>query len=691
MAIVIIPVLVLLVLELSLRMVGSGYPAGALRQAEWKSQKVCYNNYQFGWRFWPPAIARESEPLFFTAKKPPKTYRIFVLGGSAALGTPEPAYAFSRYLEIMLEHQYPQVNFEVINTAITAINSHVVLPIARACAPHDGDLFIVYLGNNEVIGPYGAGTIFAGLAENMSYIRLDKAVQHTRLGQLLKGLMQNNDPVAWEWGGLKMFMKNLIRKDNEKLQVVYKHYQRNLQDIIHAVRPQGAAVILCSVGSNLKDNAPFASLHRPDLTEAQKQQWQSHYRQAIADETAGKMELALAGYLAAGDIDDTNADLHFRMARTYEQMSDHEKAKRHYILAREYDTLRLRADHQINQIVQAVAATHKGNGVYFVDAVQAFAKNSPHQIPGEELFYEHVHLNSKGNYILAGTVFEQIEKILPESIKHQRADIDSLTEQQCAHDLAYTQWDRYQITAKLLNEFIKKAPFTSRLYNDDQIQALEQAVSNLKTSLDDAALQASRQQYLQALEKSPDDWWLHWKFALLLAEGLKNPREAAGQYQIVTELLPLSYLSHAKYGLALSNLGRYDEAIASNQQALKLKSTCVDAHHILGIANEAKGQVDQAMAHFTAEVRLRPDRAQGYNRLAILQEEQRNTTEAENTYRRGLLFSPDDLSLHFNLARLLLKQKRFEEAEDTLNTALTFHPKSFQLQMLLDSVKKANR
>ncbi len=35
------------------------------------------------------------------------TYRIFVLGESAAMGDPDPAYAFSRYLEVMLRQRYP--------------------------------------------------------------------------------------------------------------------------------------------------------------------------------------------------------------------------------------------------------------------------------------------------------------------------------------------------------------------------------------------------------------------------------------------------------------------------------------------------------------------------------------------------------------------------------------------------------
>ena len=82
----------------------------------------------------------------------------------------------------MLRRKYPGINFEVINTAMPAINSHVALEIAKDCAKHKGDLFLVYLGNNEVIGPYEAGTVFAPLRSSLSFIHFDKALKSIRSG-----------------------------------------------------------------------------------------------------------------------------------------------------------------------------------------------------------------------------------------------------------------------------------------------------------------------------------------------------------------------------------------------------------------------------------------------------------------------------------------------------------------------------
>ena len=108
-----------------------------------------------------PAVGLPRTPIpAILAAKPAGKVRIFVLGGSAAMGTPDPSFNFGQILGVMLREQYPGVQFEVVNGAMTAINSYVVREIARDCAAREPDLFVVYMGNNEVIGPYGPGTVF---------------------------------------------------------------------------------------------------------------------------------------------------------------------------------------------------------------------------------------------------------------------------------------------------------------------------------------------------------------------------------------------------------------------------------------------------------------------------------------------------------------------------------------------------
>src|SRR3974390_2119355 len=182
---VLLPLLVVLGVELGLRLAGYGFPTSFFQPLRIGTNDCLVENEKFGLRFFPPELARSPSPVVMEAKKPLDVYRIFLLGESAALGDPRPAYGVARYLEMLLHERYPATRFEVICGAVTAINSHAVLPIARECARHEGDLWIVYMGNNEMIGPFGATTVFGTQSPPLAYVRFSLALQRTRLGQWL--------------------------------------------------------------------------------------------------------------------------------------------------------------------------------------------------------------------------------------------------------------------------------------------------------------------------------------------------------------------------------------------------------------------------------------------------------------------------------------------------------------------------
>ncbi len=151
-------------------------------------------------------MARIPEPICLPQTKGTNTVRIVVFGESAALGDPQPRFGLPRMLQAMLELRYPGTHFEVVNAAIVAINSNVILPIARDCANVDADIWVVYMGNNEVVGPFGAGTVFGQQAPPLPLIRASLALKTTRIGQLIDDLRQKvqkppPDKSEWGWHG----------------------------------------------------------------------------------------------------------------------------------------------------------------------------------------------------------------------------------------------------------------------------------------------------------------------------------------------------------------------------------------------------------------------------------------------------------------------------------------------------------
>jgi tetratricopeptide (TPR) repeat protein len=683
----------LLLAEFSLRIAGYGFSPHAIINCQLNDADAYCDNVKFGWRFFYKNIARESEPFIFPAQKPENTYRIFILGASAAQGTPEPAFSFGRILRTMLEEKYPEVNFEIINTAMTAINSHVVLKIAKDSARYDPDLFIVYLGNNEVSGPYGAGTIHTLPLTSLPLIRLVIAIKATRMGQLLTRLAdsvgaQKNTPK--EWLGLTMFLNKQVRANTPSLEAVYRNFKRNLKDIRQIALKSPGKMIFCTVGSNLKDSPPFASLHRPNLTQAETKKWNDIYTHGAEFELKGDYSNAVENYLKAAMIDNNYADLHFRMGRCYWALAEYEKAREKYIRARDLDTLRFRADTRINNIIRDVASGRTAEGIDLIDTTELFERNSPHAVPGSELFYEHVHLNFKGNYVLAKTIFEQVEKILPQQLaKLQQADKHQiLTEDDCARRLACTGWDRYRIADKVLNGFIKTPPFTNQLYHQRRLIQMEQNVDVLKNYLAPDALQNAALQYRQAIQKSPSDWRLHWNYGKLLTEGLKDYKAAAEQACLVRKYLPHSYLTNTALGAVSRGLGDIDKAIAQYIEAIKIKPTCIEAHYYLAQAYHKQGRIDESIEYYSKTLRLHPTHITAYNELVEILYSQGNIDQGIEVCRKALLFAPDSAILHCNLGVMLDKKGNTTEAVKELNIAIKIDPNSPNISTVLEAISK---
>jgi len=682
--------LLVLLVELGLRIGGYGFPTSAVVKYEKNGREALCDNYKFSWRFFPPTIAREFDPFIFPAKKGKNTYRIFIFGSSPAQGVPDGAFGFGRILQVMLREKYPGVTFEVINTAITAINSHVVLEIAKDCAKYQADLFVVYMGNNEVVGPYGPGTLFTPISSSLSFIRLGIAFNTTKIGQLLSnliGLVGSKSDVPKEWGGLEMFLGNQVRHDDPRLKDVYRHFRENLLDIARTAGKNNSSVIFSTVGCNLKDSPPFASQHRSDMSQVDKLNWQEIYNKGVELETAGRYGKAAEQYLAAAEIDNQYADLHFRLGRCYWALGRYEKAGEKYTRAREQDTLRFRADNKINEIIREAVGNSSRKGVYLADVTKVFRENSPRGIPGTELFYEHVHLKFHGNYLLAKAVFQQVEKTLPATVKASESDnARLLTEEECARHLAYTPWDRYSLAENVLNNYIKNPPYSNQLYHEQRVQELEQQIRYLYIGLNPETFRKAGFLYRQAVDKNPSDCWLHKKYAQFLYKGLKKNKEAAQQYSLVKECLPHSYEGYSGLGFVLGRLGQFAEAISQSLEAIHLHPFKADVHNNLALTYQKSGNIEKAIEHYSAAIRIRPQYMPAYHNLGLLLNREGRVEEAVDLCRRGLTLMPESINLYYNLAFFLKTLGKKEEAIAKLQFALTIDPNSMKIRRLLNEL-----
>ena len=196
-----IPLGLFILLEGGLRLGGYGRRASFLVPDE--RPGYFRTNPDFASLFLPGNFDLRPLNLRIAARKAPNTVRIVVLGESAAQGIPVPAFAFAPQLRAQLRARYPGRDFEVIDTGIVAINSHVVYQVAREMARFEPDLFLVYMGNNEVVGPYGPGCAYLSQMPPLWVIRASVFARSTRTGQLVGSIIARLAPKGRrpaEWG-----------------------------------------------------------------------------------------------------------------------------------------------------------------------------------------------------------------------------------------------------------------------------------------------------------------------------------------------------------------------------------------------------------------------------------------------------------------------------------------------------------
>ncbi len=471
-AMTLIPTLAFGILEASLRLANYGCSTDFFVDGtRIEGRDVWIDNWDFDrWAFPLALLGVKPVPVALEKRKPAGTYRIFVLGESAAQGYPDYKTSFARILEVMLRDRYRNVRIEIVNTSMVAINSHIVRAIARQCAQLEPDLLIVHLGNNEVVGPFGAAGVVGPFAFRLDVIRANLGFKTTRTGQFLNRQLQDltqNNTTSQGWEGMSMFADSHVRPGDERLKRIETYFRANLQDICDTGAAAGVPVIVCTIPVNLKDSAPFGSLHAPNLSEEQTAAWDREYQEGVRREGAKEYAEALRCYAAAGGIDDTFADLAFRRARCYRALGKTAEAREQFIRARDLDALPFRTSTIINEAIRDVVASRSDVGARLADAERAFDRNSPDGIPGDDLFLEHVHMTFKGNYILACNLFRSITELAPTGLGLESNEKSGpLSEEQCAERLVYTPWHALK-NRERLNSINWTQPFLCQLDHEE--------------------------------------------------------------------------------------------------------------------------------------------------------------------------------------------------------------------------------
>jgi len=672
--VVIIPLVLIGGLEAALRLVGYGYRTSLFKEIQIGNGQFLVNNDAFGLRFFPPQLARFPGPIRMAARKSADTCRIFILGESAAMGDPEPAYGASRYLEALLSERYPKTHFEIVNLGITAINSHVILPIARDCARYDGDLWIIYMGNNEMVGPFGAATVFGAKAPPLEMIRLNLAIQKTRLGQLLVNIgrkLKGGNANAPSWGGMEMFVGNQLPADDPRKEVVYQNFSRNLHDIVKAGLNSGAKILLNTVAVNLKDCAPFASLVNSNLPTADRAQFDQLFTDGVRAEDQGNFAEAAQKFESAAKLDPKVAELQFHWGESLFGLTNAAAAREHFQLACDEDALPFRADSRINAIIRNEQQKISGDNLILFDAAAALASNNPANLCGQETFYEHVHFDFDGSYRLGCAWAEQIAPRLPAAIASHAVG-GWATQETCERRLGLTDWNRSLVIQHIIGR-MQQPPLSSQLNSAGRLKALEDRVTQLRPGMNAAAAARVREDFLEALQSAPDDYLLRENFALFL-QSIGDAPQATAEWRRAHDLLPQDFFTAFQLGRLLGMQGQWAEAESSLRQAVELRPSLTAGWYELGNVHVSEEKFELALADYNRARQQRPQDPQTIFRIGKVLAKLNRHNEAIQLYREVIKLNPGFWEAHYDLGGELDSANQLAEARAEFAEAVRLQP-----------------
>ena len=203
-------------------------------------------------------------------------------------------------------------------------------------------------------------------------------------------------------------------------------------------------------------------------------------------------------------------------------------------------------------------------------------------------------------------------------------------------------------------------------------------------------LTAAATAYLRACELFPSYGAAHYALAVLYRK-LGRQTESQQQFSLYEqnkEAVPplndplrsdvlnlnLGSVGHMRRAETLEQAGRFAEAVAEQNEALRVDPSAVQAHIKLIALYGRLGQYDQAAEHYRAALDLDPNQADAHYNYGVLLVTQNKLQDAERAFQQALRINPYYAEAHNNLGSVYEQQGRLDEALQQFAEAIQNQP-----------------
>ena len=365
---ILMPILLLLLIELSLRIFDYGKTYDQWVNAG-KGKLTLNPEIAYRYFYTTEEVPSAGNNIFNEVKKD-NCFRVFVLGGSSAAGFPFPPNgSFARYIKKRLHVLYPNKTIEVVNIAMSAINSYALRDMLPGVIDQEPDLIVIYAGHNEYYGALGVGSM-ESLGNTRYIVNTVLWLNQFKTFELLRNIIKSiygifSQPVKTNATLMaRMSQKQLIPFNSDSYYSGIGQFEKNLNDMLIISKNAGIPVLLGTLVSNLKDQKPFSSIEHKSNPPAEE-----IYNLATKELRSGNTK---------------SADSLFRFAK-------------------DLDALKWRAPEKMNYVI-----TELGRKYYYpvVKLDSIFNVKSPNYIVGDNLITDHLHPNLRGYQIIGKAFFD---------------------------------------------------------------------------------------------------------------------------------------------------------------------------------------------------------------------------------------------------------------------------------------------
>ncbi len=687
---------ILVVLELSLRLLGIGvvdlHEDPFLGFSEHHPVFETYGTQDGSLR---ARTVREKLKWFneqeFSLSKAPGTFRIFTLGGSTTYGRPYGTQtSFSCWLGELLKHASGLAqHFEVINAGGISYASYRVVVVLKEILTYDPDLVIIYTGHNEFLE---SRTYQHLLGQPSVWLRSRESFSTLRIYSLLESVIEKartefgtGDQMRTPSGGglLSPEVETLLdrsagldyyQRDSVYARGVFEHFRFNVNRMIRLCSKAGVPVLFCRPVDNLKDFSPFKSMPSVELASADRMRLKrllSTGRMSLAELRVAEGLKTLKQVVR---LDPLFAEAWFYLGRALLAIGDTVQARQALLQARELDVCPLRAQEPIHLILEEET---KMADVGLLDLPVLLAAHSPGGVIGSETLIDHIHPSPQYHLLIAREIAGWMKEhgflkqsSLPGEDRIQAIYgrvIASLSDEYMSRGVLNLA--KVLVWAKKFEEV--RSLFDSRWEDVSHIGEAHYLMGVVFENLGEP--QKALACYGKALEKMPK----HRQSLRRLAETSEksgDPFRAEEAYRQALAIFPEDVPLLSNYGILLARQGRSEQAMEMFDHAARIEPDSPELNNNIGLLHSINRQYGQAIAAFNRALQANPGDPQAYHNLGVAYTLLKRFSEAEQAFLEALKRNPEHDSARNNLGNIYRQTGRMAQAEEQFRLALTINP-----------------